>query len=274
MYCTKGLVTLTLLLFTHSTFALVMDYDLGKARIYEQTANDTAPTLPANFAFFSQLSTDNSNDFSSVDLSGATAGIVPFAEENGGFSWDIFEEFGDETNLNSAFPDGDYKIEATTPIGVIREEVTLDGSFPATIPYFTGGVADALQSIDPAQSTMLSWNAPVSTVNTIVFVEDALTGNEILYIEPATGVTSTTIPADSFQAGGQYIAGVIFLNDPEDQRESFSTGTGSTIKGNITEIPFNVAVVPEPASVATVGFALSLIWLRTTNRRRSSLARS
>ncbi len=270
MYFTKGLVTLFVGLSTvNSANALVMDYDLGKARIYEQTANDTAPITPSRYAFFSQLSSDNNTDFSSITLAGAPAGPVAYSTFNGGFSWDIFEEFANESALNTAFPDGDFKIQASTPIGVIREDVTLDGSFPEAVPYFTGPVAEALQTIDPSQSTILSWNAPAPSVSTIVFVENVVTDNEIFYLEPASGITSATIPANAFYGGGEFLAGVIFLNAEEDQRESFSTGNGNRIKGNITEIPFVVIAVPEPTTLALAGPAMLILGISVFAKQRS-----
>lgn len=266
MFVIKGLIALSVLLISHTSLAIVMDYDIGKARFYEQTASDTAPTTPTSFVFFSQVSSDNDNDFTSVSLSGAPDGEVAYSEIFGGFSWDIYEEFPSEAEIDNDFPDGDYQIEASSALGTIREPVAVNGSFPAAIPYFTGGVADALQNIDPSQSITLSWNESIDSSETIVFVDDVLSEEEIFYLETTPNITSTTIPANLLEVGREYLAVVIFINGGNDDREGFSSGFGKSNKANLTEFAFTVVAVPEPAALSLLGIAVSLMGARRSRQ--------
>lgn len=248
--CIKGLLLLAVCLMAASeSQALVMHWNLGKGQIFEQTADNTAPATPMKFKFFSEIDVDVPGDFSIVMLDGTPGFPVYYAEQYGGQSWNIDEDFTTESELDTAYPDGDYSIDATVSVGIIREPISITGSFPTDIPFFSGAVASALQSFDSTQDFTLTWDAPSAALEAFIYIHDVALDQEVWSID-VTSNTNALIPANTLQDGREYVAGLVFLDKKEDAKSSFTTGKGETVKANATEVSFTVVAVPEPTSLA------------------------
>ena len=241
----------------------VISWELAKFRGYEQTSN-AAPTDPVFFEIDADLHTDNQNDFTAVSLGGAPGSPLNLTTDDGGFSWDFTQEFLTQAAMDAALPDNSiYTFDATTTLGVIREEITTGPGFDPIIPHFIGTIYDQLQGMDPDEDFELMWNPPPALSGTALFIDDLLLDVEVLDTFLAPGITSFTIPGGTLQADREYGVLIEFPVITNDVRDSFLTGEGIAVHGNSTQINFIPTFLPEPSSMLLgVSGLMAMLFIR------------
>ncbi|MEM6798792.1 MAG: hypothetical protein AAF589_04690 [Planctomycetota bacterium] len=250
--------------------ATTLDWSLAKFRGYEQTEDNTAPTTPLFYEFFSHLATDNPADFLEVNLGGAPGSPVPFVNLPGGLNWEISQQFLSEAALDAAYPaNAPYSIGAMSALGLINEPVAFGLDFPSTLPFFTGPVFSALQGMNAAVDFTLTWNMPLAAdgVNeAFIFVLDAQSGEQVFQSE-VTDETSVVLPGGTLLPGSSYIATIEYRRLSKQQRESFANGEEEVRTGNLTAAAFTTSEVPEPTTISTL-FAVACGVVATRRMRR------
>ncbi|MEM8866251.1 MAG: PEP-CTERM sorting domain-containing protein [Planctomycetota bacterium] len=252
--------------------ATVVDWSLVKFRNYLQTENNALPATPTSFEIFSQLAVDNPGDFSSVALGGVAGGPMPFHTEDGGFDWELEENFPDQAALDAAMSGPmNVTIDATIAgLGTIREPIEGLGDFPELRPVFTGAVYEALQSYNPAEEITLAWNDPSlsqENLNEVFLYIDEVTpsgSQEVFYADGLTSTTSLVVPANTVEAGKNYVVVLAFAKSRRGARESFAAGEEIVAEGNQVGVEFSPVLVPEPATFGLLGIVATamLPWRR------------
>ena len=253
-----------------STDAAVVDWELIKARGYEQTENNLAPSTSSTNIFFGELIFDTSSGLAGVSLGGAPGSPLPYSDfgSSPGFAWELDLDFPNAAALDVAIPDGGvYSIDVPTSAGVVSESISFSGGYPSQVPFFSGTLYETLQGFDSSQDLTLAWDDASGTGMTTVevFIADAAGDFDVIY-EENPALPSKFVPGGTLEPGKEYIAVLVFVNETDDPRDSFSSGEGLSGYLTFTEINFTTALVPEPTTASLI--ALGLLTFRLSPRRK------
>jgi hypothetical protein len=196
--------------------AVMPDWRLNKARNYNQSSDNTAPTSVVFWDVFSIVETRNQTDAGTVTLSGGglSSPVVFTQEEPGDWSYD--KDYATEALLDAEFPDNQvFTITVSGgELGTISQEINLGAkSFP-NIPFLTGTVFSDLQSIDPTLSVDVDWNTPTNATNVSLLVSSLPNedGTELFDGNNLGVVTGSALPAGTLPAGFQAYGYLEFSN--------------------------------------------------------------
>lgn len=257
---TMALLLLVGLTIPCTTGAEVVGWEIIKARGYEQTSN-SAPTTPSINIFFAGIDFDTPSGITGVSLEGAPGGSIPFSPEGFplGIFWETELDFPNDAALDAAIPSGNtYSIDVETSTGTVSEPIALSGGYPTPIPFFSGTLYETLQGFDSSQDLTLFWDnvSGTNVTGVEIFIED-VSGDFDVIDEENPPLNSTFISGGTLEPGKEYVAGLIFFNEADDPRDSFSSGDGLSGHAVFTEIFFTTALIPEPTSLLLVLMGLA-----------------
>lgn len=188
-----------------SNASVLPDWRINKGRSYNQTADNIAPSSAEFWDLYCSVETRNSNDASSITLSGGNIpSPITLTEEDPG-EWNYDADFTTQALLDAAFPDGqDYTLTISGgELGTISQTINIGSSGFPSIPYLIATNFTDAQSIDPTQDFAFSWNVPTPIDASVQFIVTSLPdedGDEF-FEESNSGITGSTLPALSMPAG-------------------------------------------------------------------------
>jgi hypothetical protein len=135
--------------------AVPNEFDVDKNLFFNQTSG-SQPTAAASWQFGAQI-IENNISAATLTPPGGTpismGGAVEILHANAFFT--------NQSQLDTAFPDGNYTFGVTINSSHGTASLTMpDSSFyPATVPFVTSSSFSAIQHYNPAQSLQLTWNS-------------------------------------------------------------------------------------------------------------------
>lgn len=214
-------IVVSICFLTNMVQGQVLDWSVGKIRLYRQVADDTAPTTPISWALEVWLETTNAGDATSATISGGGLSS-PLVLEKDGSDWELWQEYGSEAALDADFPNGgSYTLTLSGgSLGTLTQTFTMGAKNYPNIPYLTGVDYTRAQSMDASQSYQLHWNAANATANTIsveayLRPDEAELADEEFDVDDGPLPQSMTIPANTFSPGTANEALVSFLHYDE-----------------------------------------------------------
>jgi hypothetical protein len=243
-------------------------YDVAKGRFYTQNSDNQPPT-PSFFGLDARLESDNPNDFDDVFIGGVTPSFEFFSLTPVSVGpTDAFYRspiFTDESIFDATFPNGssfnfDFlggNLDGETASLILPNNLT----YPAEIPFLTGGSFSALQGFDPSQSLTLTFNGftldPNADFNNIFFGINQTFDTEILRVFSSGALpntaTSVLIPANTLQPNTDYFFNLDYVVGSQtglfENASGFNAGGfgdfRSTAIGDFTTGGFPVGTTPE-----------------------------
>jgi hypothetical protein len=204
---------------------------VAKGEGFSQTGSSTvvaaAPgnqvTSPFNFDSGINLQAGGALNSASVTLPNST--VDPMVLKSSQNAWDLSgggQSFNTIGALNAAAPNGTYHISVNAVHdGVNSFTLTLASDAYPAAPQITSSNYTALQNIDQTQAQTVSWNAFAGgTSNDPVQLKIYDSTGNTVFQTPGPGSngalnglsTSTTIPANTLQAGQTYTGDLQFIN--------------------------------------------------------------
>ncbi|TWT32441.1 hypothetical protein KOR34_42040 [Posidoniimonas corsicana] len=263
--CALFAVLMLFVLSADSARAVVIEWTLGRLSAYLQDGSNLAPAAPSFHEVFAQFASDDPFEFSGVVLEHPTGPDAPLDAMPGGTRWDISSGYFSTSQLETAWPAGDYTLAANSGSSTIRESVALRSHDVDSVPYFTGSVYEVLSGLNPSRPVTLEWNAPGAEVDRVTVHIASLSGGQAPIAVDATGQTSLPLPAGTLAPNTVYSLSIEFSSEQADQPDAFSSGEGKSVVKNITEIAFTTGEVPEPSGL--VAGALLAVGLSARRRR-------
>jgi len=241
-------------------------YDVAKARSYVQDSN-SQPVAPSFYFLDARVLSDNPNDFDDVFIGGVTPDFEFFSLTPVSVSTtDAFYRsplFTDESIFDATFPNGssfnfDFlggDLDGETASLILPDNLT----YPAEIPFLTGGSFSALQGFDPSQSLTLTFNNFTSdtnaTFNELFFsinTFNQLFDGELLRVFDSGSLENTTtsvvIPANTLQPNTDYVFNLDYRFTTQTGLFDNAGGFGnflSSTAGDFTTGDFPVGTTPE-----------------------------
>jgi len=204
--------------------AQIVDVNQFKTTVYQQTnaAPPAAPNYPNAYFFGTYVDTDPAYTVTNLIVT-SPSGAYLFLNQ---YSPTYFENgspyYSNPTNFDNDFPGGtyDYNFNYTDAFtNTYNADVIFDISTndlnAASIPAFTPDCWTAMQAVDPSQPFTLTWNSYSLTPGadvayTFISISDQATGNSTISPSGPPGLTSTNLPAGTFQYGRVYNVSLYF----------------------------------------------------------------
>lgn len=204
-------------LYRVSNAAVLPNWRLNKSRDFNQTADNTQPTVATEWAIWGLVELRNANDATAITLSGEDGSGTPFTvaydeDEPGEWTLDP-NSYDSEALLNADYPNGEtFTITLSGgELGTVTQEIQTSAGYP-TIPYLTGTVLSDADEIDPTDPFTFSWNShPSASVQLVITSQPDEDGDE--YFEETEldlDLTSMTIPEGTIPAGGDAFGYLLF----------------------------------------------------------------
>ena len=243
---------------TSPAWAGIVLVDQFRNDAYIQTRDGNSLAFNGTF-FGARLTSDNPNDYDSVQLShpGPDSPVTLTVNPSAPNLYEYVSAFllPDRATLDAAFPFGTYEYTATNASGTdtASYDYTSD-AYALTLPYLTGTNYSDLQGFNAGTAFNFQFSPftpdPAAT-NAFQFLTifDTTTGAVVYtfgFLSPST--TSVTLPAQTLEAGHSYAYELIFSD------RVTVPSSGSTFDGQIgfdvrTSGLFTTAVVPEPSTL-------------------------
>ncbi|MFT6242252.1 MAG: hypothetical protein ACJAQT_004355 [Akkermansiaceae bacterium] len=184
-----------------SNASVLPDWRINKARNYNQTAANTAPTTPIFWDLWALVETRNPNDIGSVTMSGGgLASPLSFFNEGEG-EWTYEKDYSAQAALDADFPDnGTFTITVSGgALGTRVQTININSAAFPPVPYLTGALFDEARSLDPADDFSFVWNDPMGSATHLVISSETNEGGEEYFSEKSLigSTTIATVPANS-----------------------------------------------------------------------------
>jgi hypothetical protein len=196
----------------------ILSWELEKGEQYVQESDDTAPSSVDFWFFYAQVETENTDDATSVTISGGNlAGSLQLALE--GNEWTLEQEYASAALLNATHPDGAiYTLTLIgDDLGTLTQNVTFSALTAPNVPYLTGSDFSRVRSIDAAADFDFHWNDAGSNG---YYVEIEFYLNDLSVEPDVAGDLQGTLHATSLDAGFCDTPELFFAN------EQFVSGSG------------------------------------------------
>lgn len=199
-------------------------WEVSKAVLYDQSADNTAPSSSTNWIAYASVETDAASDATSVVLEGGNiTGSLAFDGSDG--YWELVKFYPSKAALDAELPAGEtYSIilsEGTLGTVVQQFDIVAD-AYPDT-PYLTGTDYSSLQALDSQEPFEINWNTIGTSGSSVAFQlnEDSIfEGNDVIYTNWNFANTSFTLASDMLSVGTDYEGLLEFINATNH------TGTG------------------------------------------------
>jgi hypothetical protein len=166
--------------------------------------------------------------------------------------------FGSQADMDAALPFGTYTFTAANSATLATDSAVVDYSadaYPSVIPAFSAATWNALQGMDSSRPFTLEFNAfPSTPVTTIAWTDIIVWGGFSSFLQNSS--TSAVIPAGALLPGTAYSYSIVFGNDTQGVRFSFTTN-GS----------FTTGAVPEPLPSVLVLIGCGALGVRARRLR-------
>jgi hypothetical protein len=207
-YQQSALVGAVLALSASLSYADVIEFDVVKVRIYEQSTQ-SPPVVPINHIFNTYLDSD-AGDATAVTVNG-----VNLVEEYPG-GWCLDDEYASQGEMDAVYPTpGVFTIALSGgTLGNLSEavEIAAPSLYPAPAA-FTASSFTAAQGADPTQDLLIEWNAPDSSADIIFFaIYDIADDNYLIDTDFDVSQTSYLLPASMLDFSKTYEIEVVFAN--------------------------------------------------------------
>lgn len=207
-----------------SNASILPDWRINKGRNFNQTAADTAPSVPVFWDAWAYVKSRHENDIGSVTISGGGLATPQSFTAEGEGEWTFEKDYPNQAALDAEFPDLQVFTFTITggALGTRIQTINLGSKDYPTAPYLTGTIFDDARSLDPAAEFTFEWNEDPagSSSQLVVTSEPGDGGEEYFYMEPSTMApitTEVTIPANTIpaevQAYGYLQFGVIAYDE-------------------------------------------------------------
>ena len=198
--------------------AQVSEWSFAKGAVFQQTADDTAPTLPVQLVVLIDVQTSSPSDATSATISGG--GLPsPLALQQDQEDWEATLEFPGLAAMNALFPSNTtYTLTLSGgTLGTVTQSFLIGPEEYPAIPYFTGSVWSGLPGVSTTAPTTITWNDPgpfvTSGGSTVFQVYDTSIDNEVFAEEVAGGATSAVLSSGTLQPETTYETTLLFIND-------------------------------------------------------------
>lgn len=188
-----------------SNASVLPDWRLNKGRTYNQTADNTAPSVAEFWDLYASVETRNATDATTVTLSGGNLPSPVTLTEDAPGDWTYEQDHATQALLDANIPDSqNYTFTLSGgELGTISQTINSgSGSYPS-IPYLTGTTFTDAQSIDPTEDFDFTWNAPTPIDAGVEFIVSSLPDEEgdEFFAEFNPGGSGSMLPALSLPAG-------------------------------------------------------------------------
>ncbi|MGJ8653683.1 MAG: hypothetical protein ACSHX8_10455 [Opitutaceae bacterium] len=244
-------------LYRVSNAAVLPEWRLTKSRSFTQTTNNTQPTVPDNWSIWGLVELRNTNDATSITLSGENGSGTPFTvsyteEDPGVWTFDP-ADYTTQAALDADYPTGvTFTITLSGgELGTLTQEIQSGpGGYP-TIPYLTDTVFSDSTEIDPTAAFDFTWNSnigfSVQIVISSLMDED---GDEYFNQTELVGdFTDITIPAGTIPAGSTAYGYLEFNIVTFDTTGAGGFGTSGFASNHSTLDDFPIATLSTSAII-------------------------
>lgn len=188
-----------------SNASVLPDWRLNKGRTYNQTADNTAPSVAEFWDLYASVETRNATDATTVTLSGGNLPSPVTLTEDAPGDWTYEQDYTTQALLDADIPDSqNYTFTLSGgELGTISQTISSgSGSYPS-IPHLTGTTFTDAQSIDPTEDFDFTWNAPAPIDAGVQFIVSSLPDEEgdELFAEFDSGSSGSMLPALSLPVG-------------------------------------------------------------------------
>ena len=238
------LISATLL--TSFSHADVTYWRVDKGVDYLQTADNTQPTSPTNWYFYSDLGTDLPGDAANVVITGGNiAGSLAFDQD--GNDWELYLEYATKTELDAVFPAGSsYSIILSGgSLGTVTQQFSMAADAYPPTPYLTGADLSAFLAFDVHEPMEVNWTELTGLASSVGFEisEGPLfsDGDDVLDYYPPGTPMSTLLPDHLLTAGSNY-TGYLQFSYPTNSSGTGGFETEGTLAFN-SEVVFPIFAV-------------------------------
>lgn len=185
-----------------SNASVLPDWRINKARNYNQTAANIAPTTPVFWDVWALVETRNENDIANLTLTGGgLASALTYSKEDES-AWTYENDYPSQAALDADFPDNQtYTITVSGgALGTRIQTINIDSEGYPPIPFLTGSKLDDARSLDPTADFTFTWNDPdESSAQLFISSGTNESGEEYFHEEDLVG-TNLTVPANTIPA--------------------------------------------------------------------------
>lgn len=213
-------LTSILLIAADSAFSAVNYWRADKGRDFLQVADNTQPTTPANWYFYSDLGTEFSGDATNVVISGGNiAGSMAFDQNDS--DWELYVGYTNQAALDAVFPsEASYSIILSGgTLGTVTQQFSIAADDYPPVPYLTGADYSTLQPLDIFEPIEVNWDLPTERIGSVGFeiVEGAFPadGDTVVDLFPGNTFTNAFLAGDFLVAGSNYSGFLQFSNSTD-----------------------------------------------------------
>jgi hypothetical protein len=248
--------------------AQVLDVNQFETTVYLQTnaAPPAAPNFPNTCFFGTYMDADPGDDVTNVIVYSPGAGVLPLNQYSPAYFENSTPYYSNITNLNTDYPGGTYDynfnyadIFSNFDNADVIFDVSTNDLHATSIPAFTPACWTAMQSVDPAQSFILNWNAYTLTSGadyafTFITISDHSSGLQVISPSGPPGITATNIPAGTLLYGRVYDVSLYFSErqTPPDQGISdaqITVGWDNLTMATLQTLPLWLQIAPAGTNV-------------------------
>ena len=241
-----GAIILGFLLSPVLVDAQVTSWDLGKGRIYRQTAEDTTPTVAEAWGVWMYIEVSLADATTATISGGGITGSISIPRNGDAFALDL--NFPDETTMDDEFPsNSSYTMTLSGgSLGPISQQIVVGAADYPTPPTLMQGELARSLSLAATQDHLFRWKTPGSEVDAI-FLE---LGDDEDDWEFDGSNTSGALPANTLAPGQCGVVAGLAFDNFTDVSGSGGFGTdGYFSHATLTQFTLSTVLTPTPQAI-------------------------
>ena len=162
-------------------------WEVAKAQIFEQTADNIQPASASGFLLYAYVETEFPGDAASISLEGGhIVGSYPF--DQNGSEWELAVQYPFKAAMDDELPgDAVYFLILTGAGGSVTQQFMFGEDNYAQTPYLTGADWSSVSALDLYEPLELNWNDPGEGTDVVFQLNEGslFEGDEVLNESPS-----------------------------------------------------------------------------------------